>query len=60
MSDEFIHSLTAAGILHLYSVFSGDHNACYIDVDGVLLFANSITKILLLHSVAHSSQTRNA
>ena len=42
MSDEFIHSLTAAGVLHLYSIFSGVHNACYIDVDGVLLFANSI------------------
>jgi hypothetical protein len=39
ISEDIIHAVTRSGILPLYSVFTGDHNACYIDIDATLLFA---------------------
>jgi hypothetical protein len=33
LSDDIIHAASNSGILPLYSVFLGDHNACYVDLD---------------------------
>jgi hypothetical protein len=45
MSEDIIHSASRSGILPLYSVFTGDHNACYLDIDATLLFTESTFQI---------------
>jgi hypothetical protein len=45
MSDDIIHSALRSGILPIYSVFTGDHNACYVDIDTTLLFSESTYQI---------------
>jgi hypothetical protein len=47
VSDDIIHAVTRSGILPLYSVFTGDHNACYVDIDATLLFAEPTYHIAL-------------
>ncbi len=45
MPDDIIHAASRSGILPLYSVFLGDHNACYVDIDAALLFTDSTYQI---------------
>ncbi len=45
MSDDIIHAASRSGILPLYSVFLGDHNASYVDIDATLLFTDSTYQI---------------
>jgi hypothetical protein len=39
------HSILHSGVLHLYSVFHGDHNAVYLYLDSQILFAEDTCPI---------------
>jgi hypothetical protein len=40
ISDDISQSALCSGILPLYSIFLGDHNACYVDLDAEILFGD--------------------
>ena len=46
VSQDIHHASLRSGVLPLYSVFSGDHNAVYLDLDAALLFQDDTHPIL--------------
>jgi hypothetical protein len=45
VSQDIWQASLRSGVLPLYSIFQGDHNACYLDIDSVLLFGDSTNPI---------------
>ncbi len=47
VSQDMRQASLRSGVLPLYSTFQGDHNACYLDMDSVLLFGDNTNPIAL-------------
>jgi hypothetical protein len=46
ISTDISHLALRSGVLPLYSIFQGDHNACYVDIDAKSLFNDDTHPII--------------
>lgn len=46
VSQDIQQASLRSGVLPLYSIFQGDHNACYLDLDSVMVFGDETHPIM--------------